>query len=86
MKTNIKALTLLLAVLLVSSYQRLMAQSLEPFSRYGDVSASAESFTMTRHGSLTPSLYTGAMTYCVPIYTYKDEDFEIPISLDYYFD
>lgn len=41
---------------------------------------------MTRHGSLSPSLYTGAMTYSVPIYTFRDEDFTIPISLDYFFD
>ena len=29
---------------------------------------------------LTPSLYTGALTYSLPFYTYSDPDFNIPIS------
>ncbi|MCQ2143790.1 MAG: hypothetical protein MJY56_06950, partial [Bacteroidales bacterium] len=38
---------------------------------------------MTRYGDVAPSLYTGTMALSVPVYTYKDPDFEIPISLDY---
>ena len=41
---------------------------------------------MTRHGDLSPSLYTGAMQWSLPLYTYKDCDFELPISLDYSYD
>ena len=33
---------------------------------------------MTRYGNLTPSLYTGAMTFSLPLYTYEDPDFTIP--------
>ena len=62
------------------------AQSLEPFSGYGSVSPGAEAYSMTRYGTITPSLYTGAMDYSLSLYTYQDEDFTIPISLDYYFD
>lgn len=86
MKTIKTSLTLLLVVLTASYYQDVKAQSLEPFSSYGNVSPSAESFSMTRQGSLSPSLYTGAMTYSIPVFTYEDEDFSIPISLDYFFD
>mgnify|MGYP003436167545 CR=1 FL=1 len=35
---------------------------------------------------LTPSLYTGAMRYSLPLYAYSDPDFNIPISLEYNYD
>ena len=62
------------------------AQSLEPFSPYGIFSPSVEAWQMTRYGNLTPSLYTGGMTFSLPLYTYSDPDFTIPISLEYSFD
>jgi len=36
-----------------------------------------------KYGEITPSLYTGTVNLSVPFYTYKDNDFEIPISFDY---
>ena len=36
-----------------------------------------------KYGGGTPDLYTGAVKTEIPIYTYKDPDFEIPISLSY---
>ena len=39
-----------------------------------------ESFQIAKSGNLTPSLYTGALTYSLPIYTYSDPNFNIPIS------
>jgi len=44
---------------------------------------SAEAWQMTRYGDVASSLYTGTMALSVPVYTYKDPDFEIPISLEY---
>ena len=64
----------------------LRAQSLEPYNPYSSVSPSAETYSMTKFGGLSPSLYTGAMTYSVPIFTYSDPDFTLPISLEYNFD
>lgn len=58
-------------------------QTTEPFSYNADITPSVESWKMTQYGSLKPSLYTGTMTYSLPLYTYKDEDFTIPISLEY---
>lgn len=77
-----------LAVLLTAAAAdpALRAQSLEPFNPYGIFSPSVEAWQMTRYGNLTPSLYTGAMTYSIPLYTYEDPDFTIPISLEYSFD
>ena len=62
------------------------AQSTEPFNFSADIAPSVESFKMTQFGSVAPSLYTGAMTYSLPLYTYQDEDFTIPISLEYSYD
>lgn len=63
------------------------AQSCEPFNPYSDFKASAETWSMTKYGANTkPSLYTGAMSYSVPIYTYEDPEFKFPVSLEYNFD
>ena len=63
----------------------LRAQSHEPFSPYGIFSPSVESYQMTRCGNLLPSLYTGAMTFSLPLMTYSDPDFTIPVTLEYSF-
>ena len=38
---------------------------------------------MIKYGGLTPDLYTGTVRAEIPIYTYTDPDFEIPVSLTY---
>lgn len=43
----------------------------------------ADAWDFTRYGVDRPSLYTGAVSVSIPIYVYKDKDFEIPVSLDY---
>ena len=55
----------------------------ESFKPYGDVNPSVESFALTKYGIVSPSLYTGTMSYSVPLFTYSDFDFSIPISVDY---
>lgn len=40
-------------------------------------------WSFMKYGKHTPNLYTGTVTESIPIYTYKDPDFEIPISLNY---
>lgn len=61
------------------------AQSIETFSFNNTLTPSVESFSISKFGKFSPSLYTGAMSYNLPLYTYKDNDFSIPISLDYSF-
>lgn len=70
-----------------------MAASLRTFSQNGgllhfglDLAPATESAQMIRYGNNVPSLYTGAMSFSIPVYTYSDADFTIPISLDYHFD
>lgn len=42
-----------------------------------------ESYECIKYGTIGASLYTGTVNYSIPVYTYKDKDFEIPISLEY---
>lgn len=75
-----------LSVLLAALFYHISsAQDTDPFSYNANIRPSAQAYEMTKYGSLTPSLYTGTFQYSLPIYTYKDEDFEIPVSLDYSF-
>ena len=84
MKNYFKKILVATVLGIVSSGLR--AQSLEPYNPYSSVSPSVETYSMTKFGGLSPSLYTGAMTYSVPIFTYSDPDFTLPISLEYNFD
>ena len=50
----------------------------------GDVViASPESWNFMKYGGDKPGLYTGTVNVGIPIYTYKDNDFELPVSLVY---
>lgn len=60
-------------------------QSREAFSFNSTINPSTETFAIAQYGKLTPSLYTGAMSFSFPVFTYEDPDFTIPISLDYSF-
>lgn len=44
---------------------------------------SAQVSDYTRFGKYDPQLYSGRMSVNIPLYTLSDEDFTIPISLDY---
>ena len=74
-----------LVMFLVNSV-KMNAQGVDTFREQTDIIPSVEAWRMTRYGGLTPSFYTGAMQWSLPVYVYKDYDFEIPISLDYSFD
>ena len=62
-----------------------VAQDYEVFSFNSTIEPSVETFTIAQYGKLEPSLYTGTMSYSLPLYVYEDPDFTIPISLDYSF-
>lgn len=62
------------------------AQLVEGFRASTNITPQTESFQIAKSGDLTPSLYTGVMTYSLPIYTYSDPDFNLPISLEYNYD
>ena len=61
------------------------AQKVHPFDPYygyaENVMPSVEAFSMSKYGMASPSLYTGSMSYEVPLYMYADPDFQIPLTL-----
>lgn len=83
-KPDLKAiLSVVLATMAIASGELHAQMTAEPFSYNADITPSADTWKMTQHGSLKPSLYTGTMSYSLPLYTYSDEDFSIPMSLEY---
>jgi len=42
-----------------------------------------DTYEFMKYGTVGASLYTGTVNYSVPLYTYKDNEFEIPLSVDY---
>lgn len=77
MKTVFLIPTILAAALLDISAAAQMSSSNEP------PKPSADIWEFTRRGEISPSLYTGTLQLSIPVFTYKDNDFEIPISLNY---
>ncbi len=79
MKTIFKSLAVAVVVLLCLSTMALAQTSAsnEP------VRPSADAWAGVQYGAVSPSLYTGTLHLSVPLYTYKDPDFEIPISAEY---
>ncbi|MDR1552518.1 MAG: hypothetical protein LBS69_03515, partial [Prevotellaceae bacterium] len=44
---------------------------------------SSDVWNFMKYGDVGTNLYTGTLNLKIPIYTYKDVDFEIPVSIDY---
>lgn len=44
---------------------------------------SVQASEMTKYGKQDVNLYTGELSLNIPIYTYRDDDFTIPVSLSY---
>lgn len=42
-----------------------------------------QTYEFMKYGAVGASLYTGTINYSVPLYTYKDSEFDIPLSIDY---
>ncbi len=85
-KNNIFLTSLLLCCLAFVDFIDAAAQPVESFRASTNITPQVESFQIAKSGDLTPSLYTGSMTYSLPLYTYSDPDFNIPVSLDYNYD
>lgn len=49
--------------------------------KYGHVTPQTAEFI--KHGSFPVSLYTGKINISIPVYHYKDPDFDIPVSISY---
>ena len=51
-----------------------------PMNQYAPTPKAME---MTRYGHMPPDLNSGVYSYDIPIYTYEDKNFSIPVSLHY---
>ena len=72
----------LVCILCIFLGVRALAQS--DFKFYDDVSIpKTDAYNFVAHGEITPSLFTGTMNFSLPVYTYQDNDFTIPIVASY---
>jgi hypothetical protein len=49
----------------------------------GNATAQPKPWTFGENVVISPNLYTGTMQLAIPFYTYKDADFEIPVTFGY---
>ena len=40
-------------------------------------------WSLLKYGGSAPNLYTGTVSASIPLYTYQDEDFTLPVVLNY---
>lgn len=45
--------------------------------------SSPQVWSFMKYGGNTPNLYTGTVSASIPVYTYRDDDFTVPVSLNY---
>ncbi len=81
MKTKIKLLTPMIVAAMV------IFGSLDSYAQYGQDGQifipSPDVWSFMKYGNTPIDLYRGIAQTSIPVYTYKDKDFELPISIDY---
>ena len=66
------------------SFFTISAYSQGTFKFYDDVTVpQTDAWSFVRQGDISPSMYTGTLNLSVPIYTYRDRDFTLPITALY---
>lgn len=76
---------LLFICLIFASYSA-WSQTSDPFGFAANTSPTQQTFEMSEYGTLSPSLATGAIEMSVPLFTYSDPDFTVPITADYHYE
>ena len=81
MTTNIKKWILILLLTALAGFSAYCQDVLTvPANQYAPTPKALE---MTRYGHMPPDLNSGVYSHDIPIYTYEDKDFSIPVSLHY---
>lgn len=75
--------SLLVALLQVFLWNLAFAQGFEASVPMNQYAPTPKALEMTRYGHMPPDLNSGIYSYDIPIYTYEDKDFTIPVSLHY---
>ena len=73
------SLALLLAVPVVATKAQTNETATSPFS----YAPTPQTQAFVRYGNNTVDMNTGSVSINIPVYTYKDNDFELPLSLTY---
>lgn len=77
-------LRMLLLALLIGMNFSVFSQPQKPLPDNIPVIQSPQIWSFMKYGNMSSvDLYTGTVATSIPIYTYKDNDFEIPISINY---
>lgn len=63
--------------------QKAAAATEEYYSGSDRYTSSPQTWSEMKFGDATLNLYTGTVSVSVPVYTYQDPDFTIPVSLSY---
>ena len=63
--------------------QKAAAATEEYYSGSDRYTSSPQTWSEMKLGGATPNLYTGTVSVSVPVYTYEDPDFTIPVALGY---
>ena len=77
MKTLLTLLTFMLNASVLYAQLNIGQQNNNP------VTPTWDQYEFMKYGKIGATLYTGTISYSIPIFTYKDKDFDIPISVNY---
>lgn len=77
MKTLLTLLTFMLNASVLYAQLNIGQQNNNP------VTPTWDQYEFMKYGKIGATLYTGTLSYSIPIFTYKDKDFDIPISVNY---
>ena len=70
-------MSFLLSVSVAYAQMNIGQQNIQP------VTPTWNQYEFMKYGKIGATLYTGTVNYSIPVYTYRDKDFDIPISLQY---
>lgn len=84
MRTQLSAFQKTLLLLMAITVGALQINAQSNFKVGGEIQIpSTDSWNFIKFGEVGANIYSGTIGLSIPFYTYKDNDFEIPITFDY---
>lgn len=82
MKSKVKITSAIIAIILAMAISPIYAQWGFKVGEENKM-PSADTWNFIKHGEVGASLHTGTVNLSIPVYTYQDNDFTIPVSISY---
>lgn len=82
MKSKVKITSAIIAIILAMAISPIYAQWGFKIGEEMKI-PSADAWNFVKQGEVGANLHTGTISLSIPVYTYKDNDFTIPVSLNY---